>query len=90
MGRPPFLQDFRTSFFCFLTATTAGDVILQFWVRNELNSQRSGRSCFLGVWKELNGDGRCSCFVNLGRGLVIGDSMPLLLAEEIDDGAFVL
>jgi hypothetical protein len=83
MGRP-FLQNFKSSF-CFLTP--GGVVMLKFWMRNELNSQRSGRSCFLGVWKELNGDG-CSCLVNLGRLVTI--EVVLLVAEENAGDAFLL
>jgi hypothetical protein len=90
-------QDFKPSF-CFpLAAAPRRGLMLQFSLRNELNSQRSGRSSFLGVWKELNGDGCCSCIINLGRRLVmIFDSEELLLlllvlvAEENGDAFFLL
>jgi hypothetical protein len=87
MGTGPCLiQDFKSSF-CFLTP---GGVMLQFWMRKELNSQRSGRSCFLGVWKELNGDG-CSCLVNLGRLLVIELLLLVVLLAGGENGdAFLL
>jgi hypothetical protein len=62
--------------------------MLQFWIRNALNSQCSGRSSFLGAWKPLNGDGCSCCLVNLGRFFI--ELLLVVVAEENGDGGFLL